>query len=138
MLVILTVASYLQLWRRNKKQSFNIRETLYTSYKNAYAMTQEIKIILTLKRKNMIPNIKSSEGIETVSWKKYTWAQSLSCSACFRKPSTYTLQIISQRNCIQLPRFCHWEKQLQKNYKRRVAGPDLYTLRRNRVFWVRL
>jgi hypothetical protein len=26
-------------------------------------MTQEIKIILTLKRKNMIPNIKSSEGI---------------------------------------------------------------------------
>jgi hypothetical protein len=34
-----------------KNKSFNIRETLYTSYKNAYAMTQEIKIILTLKKR---------------------------------------------------------------------------------------
>jgi hypothetical protein len=74
-----------------KNKSFNIRETLYTSYKNAYAMTQEIKIILTLKRKNMIPNIKSSEGIgDGVLKSYYAGAQSLSCSACFRKPSTYT------------------------------------------------
>jgi hypothetical protein len=35
---------------------------LYTSYKNAYNDPRN-KIILTLKRKNMIPNIKSSEGI---------------------------------------------------------------------------
>jgi hypothetical protein len=47
MLVIHSSKRYLQLWRRNKNKSFNIRETLYTSYKNAYAMTQEIKIILT-------------------------------------------------------------------------------------------
>jgi hypothetical protein len=47
-------------------------------------MTQEIKIILT---KNMIPNIKSSEGIgDGVLKKLYMRAQSLSCSACFRKP----------------------------------------------------
>jgi hypothetical protein len=59
--------------------------------------------------------------LETVSWKKVMRAQSLSCSACFRNPVRIPVQIISQRNCIQLPRFCHWEKQLQKN-KRRAAG----------------
>jgi hypothetical protein len=40
---------------------------LCTQAINAYAMTQEIKNYFNLKRKNMIPNIKSSEGIETVS-----------------------------------------------------------------------
>jgi hypothetical protein len=62
----------------------------------------------------MIPNIKSSEGIgDGVLKKLYMRAQSLSCSACFRNPVRIPVQIISQRS-IQLPRFCHWEKQLQK------------------------
>jgi hypothetical protein len=71
------------------------------------------KIILTLK-KNMIPNIKSSEVLETVSWKKviHAWAQSLSCSACFRNP--VRIPVHHQSEMYQLPRFCHWEKQLRK------------------------
>jgi hypothetical protein len=140
MLVILTVASYLQLWRRNKKQSFNIRETLYTSYKNAYAMTQEIKIILTLKRKNMIPNIKSSEGIETVSWKKksYTCPESIMFSVLQETQYVYPFkssvrEIVS--NCL--------DSVTERNNSRKIINGELLAqictlLWRNRVFWVRL
>jgi hypothetical protein len=45
---------------KNKKASTSVK-TLYTSYKKCYAMTQEIKIILTFKEKEYL-NIKSSEG----------------------------------------------------------------------------
>jgi hypothetical protein len=53
-------------------------------------MTQEIKIILTLKR-NMIPNIKSSEGIGDGVLKKVIHAGSESIMfSVLQETSTYT------------------------------------------------
>jgi hypothetical protein len=97
-------------------------------------MTQEIKIILTFKEKEYL-NIKSSEG-NTCPWKKlYMWAQSLSCSACFRKPSTYTCQIISQRNCNPTA----LDSVTERNNSRKIINGELllrsvHYKRRNRVF----
>jgi hypothetical protein len=90
-----------------KNKSFNIRETLYTSYKNAYAMTQEIKNYFNLKRKNMIPNIKSSEGIGDGVQKVIHGLRVYHVQRASGNPVRIPVQIISQRNCIQLPRFCH-------------------------------
>jgi hypothetical protein len=59
--------------------------------KNAYAMTQnKKKIILTLKRKNMIPNIKSSEGIGDGVLKVHAGSESIIMFSVLQKPSTYT------------------------------------------------
>jgi hypothetical protein len=67
-------------------------------------MTQEIKNYLTLK--NMIPNIKSSEGIGDGVLKNYTCGLRV-YHVQRGNPVRIPVQIISQRNCIQLPRFCH-------------------------------
>jgi hypothetical protein len=135
MLVIHSSKRYLQLWR-NKKQKLQHPLKLCTSYKNAYAMTQEIKIILTLRERIWFQILNHRKVLETCPEKRlYMRAQSLSCSACFRNPVRIPVQIISQRNCIQLPRFCHWQLQ-KKNYKRRAAGlRSVHYKRRNRVFW---
>jgi hypothetical protein len=103
-------------------------------------MTQEIKIILTLKRKNMIPNIKSSEGIGDGVLKKVIHAGSESIMFSVLQETQYVYPFKSSvreivSNCLDSVT----EKQLQKNYKRRAAGlRSVHYKRRNRVFWVRL
>jgi hypothetical protein len=78
----------------------------------------------------MIPNIKSSEGIGDGVLKKVIHAGSESIMfSVLQETSTYTVQIISQRNCIQLPRFCHWEKQLRKIINGELLASDLYIIK---------
>jgi hypothetical protein len=128
MLVIHSSKRYLQLWRRIKNKSFNIRETLYTSYKNAYAMTQEIKKFFN-KRKNMIPNIKSSEWDGVL--KKGLQAQSPIMFSVLWKPSTLPLKSSVREHAAG---FYHWEKQPRKLNRRELLASDLYIIKKNRVF----
>jgi hypothetical protein len=94
-------------------------------------MTQKKKIILTLKRKNMIPNIKSSEGIETVSWKA-CGLRVLSCSACQETQYVYPFkssvrEIVS--NCL--------DSVTERNNSRKLwelLASDLYIIKEGTEF----
>jgi hypothetical protein len=82
----------------------------------------------------MIPNIKSSEG-KTVSWKSYTCGLRVyHVQRASGNPVRIPVQIISQRNCIQLPRFCHWEKQLRKIINGELLASDLYIIKEGTEF----
>jgi hypothetical protein len=98
-------------------------------------MTQEKKIILTLKRKNMIPNIKSSEGIGDGVLKKVIHAGSESIMFSVLQETQYVYPFKSSvreivSNCLDSV-----TETTPENYKRRAAGlRSVHYKRRNRVF----
>jgi hypothetical protein len=96
-------------------------------------MTQEIKNYFNLKE-NMIPNIKSSEGIgDGVLKKLYMRAQS-SIMFSVLQETQYVYPFKSSVREIELPRFCHRET-TPENYVRAAGLRSVHYKRRNRVFW---